>query len=90
MVNGARVVQLEQRNKGVSRVLGTWPSSPAGDAPLELRIEVRADSLDFAMRRGTAPWQVLLTGADGRMLSTKVATGFVGTNFGLYAYTEPQ
>lgn len=89
-VNGARVVQLEQRLKGVSTMLGTWPVPSGSDAPLELRIEVRADKLDFSMRRGSGTWQSLLRDADGRMLSTKVATGFVGTNFGLYAYTEPR
>jgi alpha-N-arabinofuranosidase len=89
-VDGKRVVQLEQRQKAVSKVLGTWPVSGAVGVAVELRIAVRADSLDFAMRTGTAPWQSLLTGADGRMLSTKVSGGFVGTMFGLYAYAEPQ
>jgi alpha-N-arabinofuranosidase len=39
---------------------------------------------------GTASdaWQILADSVDGRVLSTKPAGGFVGTRFGLYAYTE--
>lgn len=85
-VDGQRVVQLEQRQKGRDSTLGRWPITTAANAPVELRIVVRADSLDFAMRTGVSPWRTLVTGADGRMLSTRVAGGFVGTMFGLYAH----
>jgi alpha-N-arabinofuranosidase len=33
-------------------------------------------------------WSTLKSGVDGTFLSTKVAGGFVGAFFGMYAYTE--
>jgi xylan 1,4-beta-xylosidase len=56
-------------------------------APLDLRLRIRASAgvYDFDYALGEGPWQAALEGADGRLLSTRTAGGFVGTVFGLYA-----
>ena len=55
--------------------------------PLYLRIRARADKYDFLYATSPNAWKTLLAGADGTILSTKVASGFVGAMFGMYAYT---
>lgn len=59
-----------------------------GRGPIELRIRARADRYDFEWRQGGA-WRVLLADADGTILSTQKAGGFVGAVLGPYAY-DPQ
>ncbi len=53
---------------------------------LYLKIEARGRAYDFYY--GTRPdeWMPLLRNADGTILSTKTAGGFVGTVIGMYAY----
>lgn len=53
--------------------------------PLRLRIDARGDVYDFFYGVDEGEWQPLLRGADGTILSTKVAGGFVGSFFGLFA-----
>ncbi len=53
------------------------------------RITARAGAYDFAWARGEADWTTLLADADGAMLSTRVAGGFVGAVFGVFAQTGP-
>lgn len=69
---------------------------PAG-APvdIELRIRARGPEYDFHYRladEGSAgrDWQPLLLSADGRIVSTQRAGGFVGAVIGLHAYREPE
>ncbi len=89
-VGGAARLQVEQRagaGTGESaRVLASAPM-PTSDTPVELRITVSGATASFAYRVGAQSWISLLSGVDARMLSTKTATGFVGTMFGLYAYS---
>jgi alpha-N-arabinofuranosidase len=64
--------------------------TPAPDGPLNLKIEARGGAYDFYY--GTEPdrWTLLLRNADGTILSTKTAGGFVGTVIGMYAYTPAE
>jgi len=57
-------------------------------APLYLRIRAREGRYDFLYATKPNAWQTLVADADGTILSTKVASGFVGTMFGLYAYRD--
>jgi alpha-N-arabinofuranosidase len=60
---------------------------PAGcGAPIRLRIAARGEAYDFSYAAAGGSWRTLQRGADGRMLSTKAAGGFVGAVFGLYAH----
>jgi xylan 1,4-beta-xylosidase len=97
LVDGKRSVQLIERDGRIATrgpiVVATAPLGGAPDAPVYLRITARGDTYDFAY--GTSPdrWTVLKPGADGTILSTKVAGGFssnfVGVMFGMYAYGVP-
>jgi xylan 1,4-beta-xylosidase len=86
---GRTLVRVEKRaGKGDpvdGVVVAEKPVSLGKGQGLDLRISVKAGSLDFAY--GTAgTWQTLEAGADGTTLSTKVAGGFVGTMLGVYAH----
>lgn len=85
---GRRVVQLERRAgagdppHGV--VLASAPLPETG--AVDLRIEARGGRYDFAYATRPGRWTSLVQGADGTILSTRTAGGFVGVTFGLYAY----
>jgi alpha-N-arabinofuranosidase len=88
---GRRIVKLERRAGPDQPASGvTLASAPLGQGsgkPVYLRIEARADKYDFSYALREGEWQPLLSGADGRLLSTKSAGGFVGATFGLHAYS---
>ncbi|HEY2163368.1 MAG TPA: hypothetical protein VGH04_05225, partial [Gemmatimonadaceae bacterium] len=54
-----------------------------------LKIDARGGRYDFYFARRAGEWIPLLRDADGTILSTKHAGGFVGTMFGMYAYAAP-
>lgn len=89
---GRRVVRLERRAGEGEPPHGTLVAQAPlpGDGPVELRIEARGGRYDFAYATRPGAWTTLVRDADGTMLSTKTAGGFVGVTFGLYAYSpEP-
>jgi xylan 1,4-beta-xylosidase len=90
---GRRVIQLHRaagEGQGADpTLLASEPLRGRAGAPLYLRIEADRDRYDFLYGYTPDEWLPLHTGADGKNLSTRRATGFVGTTFGLYAYTEP-
>jgi alpha-N-arabinofuranosidase len=51
-----------------------------------LRIDARGGSYDFRWSADGRNWHKVVSGADGTILSTKKAGGFVGAVFGLYAH----
>ncbi|MAL17870.1 MAG: glycoside hydrolase 43 family protein [Balneola sp.] len=53
-----------------------------------LKITARGDEYDFSYALEEGNWQPLYEGADGTILSTNKAGGFVGTIFGMYAYSN--
>lgn len=87
---GKRVVRLRRRAGGQDPALGELLASavlPAGASlPVELRIRARGPSYDFNWSVDGRRWHSLAKGADGTVLSTKRAGGFVGAVFGLYAH----
>lgn len=69
----------------------TIASAPLGGsagATVYLRIEARGGSYDFAYALKPGQWRSLATNQSGKILSTKVAGGFVGTLIGPYAYSS--
>ncbi|MEO8619501.1 MAG: glycoside hydrolase family 43 protein [bacterium] len=92
-VNGQDVVQLEKHagagtgEAGV--VIASTPLVSNGQEPVFLKIQARGPTYDFYFAETPGEWKLLQGDADGRILSTHVAGGFVGTMFGLYAYRAP-
>jgi xylan 1,4-beta-xylosidase len=69
-------------------VLASAPITLSARSPIYLGIRARDGRYDFLYATKPNAWTVLLADADGTMLSTKVAGGFVGTMLGMYAYTD--
>lgn len=53
-----------------------------------MKIEADAGDYDFSYVFQAGEWTSLLEGADGTILSTAEAGGFVGRFFGLCAFSE--
>ncbi|WGL18367.1 glycoside hydrolase family 43 protein [Microbulbifer bruguierae] len=91
---------LVSRRDGDNKVQGETIASRALELPvgqpvdIQLRIQARGPEYDFHYRLGTGTdstemtWQPLLLAADGRVVSTRRAGGFVGAVIGLYAFTD--
>jgi xylan 1,4-beta-xylosidase len=90
---GRPVIQLHEaagNGQGANpTLLASQPLRGRAGAPLYLRIDGDRDRYDFYYGYTEGEWIPLHTGADGKNLSTRRSTGFVGATFGLYAYTEP-
>jgi xylan 1,4-beta-xylosidase len=88
---GERVLQLHRAagpGEGTEpTLLAAAPLEAPPDAPLYLRIRADRDRYDFLYAHRPGEWRVLHTGADGSVLSTRRAGGFVGVTFGLYAFS---
>jgi alpha-N-arabinofuranosidase len=65
------------------------PLNATHPATIGLRIRARGGLYDFEYALQPGHWRMLRKGLDGKLLSTKVAGGFVGTVFGLHAYQAP-
>lgn len=90
LAEGAPVLQLEKKaGEGPAEVLASAPLEQM-PTPLFLKIEADGDTYNFLYGTSADDWTLLHGGADGKVLSTNTAGGFVGAMFGLYAYTpEP-
>ena len=92
-MGGLTFVQLYERagkqDPAAGRVIASAPVSLAAGAPLYLAISAKggAYSFDYAVKPGA--WRRLKADADGTILSTHVAGGFVGAMIGLYAHSAP-
>lgn len=53
--------------------------------PLKLKITAKADVYNFEYAEGESDYRLLLGKVDAKFLSTKVAGGFIGCMYGLYA-----
>ena len=88
---GQRVIALEERAGGSAEepvTIATAPLHLDGDAPLYLRIAARGARYDFYYGYRPGEWVLLKGDADGTILSTKAAEGFVGAYFGMYVYAD--
>ena len=85
---GKPVIRVRRRAGGqdptAGAVLASAPLPPVGT--LELRIAGHGPSYDFSWSVDGRRWHKLLSGADGTILSTKRAGGFVGAVVGVYAH----
>lgn len=81
---GRAVVRVRQRAGDKQATLAEAPL--AGSSPVQLRISARGPRYDFAWSPDGRHWRTLVRNADGTILSTKTAGGFVGAVFGLYAH----
>ncbi|MDG5766229.1 glycoside hydrolase family 43 protein [Balneolales bacterium ANBcel1] len=86
------VIQLEKRSGdtsgGTTVILASKPLEYDTDSPVYLRIEAREDEYDFYYSLTENRWELLYEGADGKVLSTERAGGFIGSFFGMYSYSE--
>ncbi|HHU71751.1 MAG TPA: glycoside hydrolase family 43 protein [Clostridiales bacterium] len=80
------VLLLIKCYEGNEEVLAQMPVEEATDDDNSLRLRVVAEGQDlkFAVSYDGKSYQVIKAGVDGRMLSTDVASGFVGNTLGLY------
>jgi alpha-N-arabinofuranosidase len=69
-------------------VIARAPLSLAAAKPIYLAIDANGGSYSFRYALTPGTWRTLLANADGSILSTKTAGGFVGTLLGVYA-TSP-
>jgi xylan 1,4-beta-xylosidase len=85
--SGGRIVQLIQRKQGEESILA---QQALPDGPVSLRVTATGQAYNFAVGDSADNWQPLAEDIDGRILSTPVAGGFVGTYIGLYASSNGQ
>ena len=88
---GRDVLKLERRagpnDPATGTTIASIPSPVARGAPLWLRVEARGEAYHFSYAVRDGEWRPLLRDADGSILSTRTAGGFVGAVFGLHAYS---
>lgn len=83
------VVQLFRSTKTDSmELLRSEVLTPSAD--IYLRIQGDGPSYSFFYSENNKDWKPLLENADGKFLSTRVAGGFVGCVFGMYATSDGQ
>ncbi|MEO8337108.1 MAG: glycoside hydrolase family 43 protein [bacterium] len=85
--NGKTVVRLEKHaGPGAGTIVASAPVEVDGTSPLYLEIRGKGATYDFLYATKPGEWTLLHGDADGTILSTKVASGFVGAMIGLYAF----
>ncbi|MEA1941175.1 MAG: glycoside hydrolase family 43 protein [Pseudomonadota bacterium] len=88
-LGGETAIRVERRagpeDPADGRVLASVPFEPG--APVQLKVRARGGSYDFLYRTAGEDWRPVLENADGRVLSTRVAGGFVGVTIGPYAHS---
>jgi alpha-N-arabinofuranosidase len=91
---GQPVVQLRMRagsrTPAADSVVASVPITMPAGGRVFLRIEARDGRYDFAYATRENEWRDVVRDADGTILSTRVAGGFVGTMLGMYAQSTPQ
>jgi alpha-N-arabinofuranosidase len=85
---GRRSVVRLQRRAGAERmIVASAPLDARPGAAVYLKIDARGAAYDFSYAVRAGRWTTLRSGEDGTILSTNRAGGFVGTVFGLHAYS---
>jgi alpha-N-arabinofuranosidase len=85
--NTEPVIRLIKREQGVEVLLAERPIAPG---EIILKIEAHEQDYCFYFSDQSNEWDTLAEDVDGRILSTPVAGGFVGTMIGLYASSNGQ
>jgi alpha-N-arabinofuranosidase len=83
-LQGKPVVALYTADKGQERLVASAPIAAKDAVTLTIRADGGKMAFDYEAAGGK---KTLATDVDARFLSTKVATGFVGTLIGPYAWT---
>lgn len=81
------VLRLVKRAAGVDTLLAQTPISVPH---IRLKIEARGQDYSFYFADSAGAWRALFENADGRILSTPVAGGFLGAYVGMYASSNGQ
>jgi len=81
------VIRLIKRTDGVEEILA---EKPVNNGLIYLKVEAQKQDYSFYFSNQPDSWQVLSEKQDGRILSTPVAGGFVGTWIGMYASSNGQ
>ena len=79
---GRTVARLTQRAAGQEMIVA---EQPVTGPDFRLQVAAQGQEFRFAVAAAGGPWQALGEAVDGRILSTQLAGGFVGTMIGLYA-----
>jgi xylan 1,4-beta-xylosidase len=87
LAGGKRVIRLIKRQQGEEATLAELPLTRDR---IYLKVEARGQAYSFYVSEDGAQWHAVFENADGRILSTTVAGGFVGTYIGLYASSNGQ
>ncbi|HEV8446061.1 MAG TPA: glycosyl hydrolase 115 family protein [Gemmatimonadaceae bacterium] len=82
-------VEMSDGARAKDSVLASAPLGMPAGGTVFLKIDARGGRYDFSFGRRAGEWIPLLRDADGTILSTKHAGGFVGTMLGMYAYASP-
>jgi alpha-N-arabinofuranosidase len=76
------VLRLIKRAQGIEEILA---EQPINASRLYLKIEAHAQAYSFYSAIEPNQWRPVAENVDGRILSTPVAGGFLGTWIGMYA-----
>ncbi|SMO39830.1 glycoside hydrolase family 43 protein [Gracilimonas mengyeensis] len=85
--SGQKEMFVEKSVDGEAEIIATEVLEDESATEFYLKIEARGAEYNFSYGLSENEWQTLHEGADGTILSTNVAGGFVGTLFGMYAYS---
>lgn len=84
---GQKEIFLEKSEGDDKSIVTSDTLENTPDNEFYLRITARGAEYDFSYATEENNWKQLYEGADGTILSTNKAGGFVGTVFGMYAYS---
>jgi alpha-N-arabinofuranosidase len=91
--DGKTQVVVEQRTSAADPVdgarLASAPITLKAGQTLYLKIDAKSDRYDFAYATKPGQWRTLKADADGAILSSAAARGFIGALLGVYAYRAP-
>jgi alpha-N-arabinofuranosidase len=84
---GSRIIKLVKQFKGSETIIGSCPVKPGR---IYLKIDAQGQSYSFYATTEVEMWIPVAERVDGRILSTTVAGGFVGTYIGMYCSSNGQ
>ncbi len=82
-----QIVRLIQRKAGLETTLA---EQPINGSHLFFQVQAQGQEYSFFIANEADQWQPVAEAVDGRILSTTVAGGFVGTYIGMYASSNGQ